>query len=158
MEHNITTAPGRGRGRRAFLRGAGGAISAALVARPAAASRLEPAADDAALIRGLYRDWAASVSAERPRDGLIGLMHDPAAPPETIEFGTDAATAVARFHCRAQLSTALVGDASLIEMARLQGQHAETWWESGIHELDCEKTPEGWKIRRVAYQRIGPPA
>jgi hypothetical protein len=158
------------RGRRAFLRGTGAAMSAALVPAVAAvdATAADRTREDAGLIRQLYRDWAACLAGQRRREyadlfsaesetcvpgGLLRLMQDPAQPSETIEFAADRRSAVARFHCLAQIAAPLRGNASVVEMARLQGQHDRTWWESGIHELDCVKTGAAWKIRNLAYRR-----
>jgi len=48
----------------------------------------------------------------------------------------------------------LVGEALLIETARLQGNWT-SWWESGIHELECSNTGDEWTIRRLVYRPIG---
>jgi hypothetical protein len=167
-QKNATEHPNE-RGRRAFLRGTGAAISAALVPAVAAVDETaETAREDAAPIRQLYRDWAVRVAGGRHREfadlfavdtdpfapaGLLRLMRDPAQPPGTIAFAPDGRSAIAQFPCMAQIAVPLRGNGSVVEMARLQGQHAETWWESGIHELDCLKTGAGWKIRSVAYRR-----
>lgn len=165
-------------GRRDFLRQSGTVVSAILA--PAAAgiaharsgegerpdggfhqdseqfARLE----DAAAIRELYQDYAAHLTAQAGQPGAqavqLRLMQDPARRADTIAVAPDRKSATARFHCVAQTAVPLTGEGSLLDMARLQGQYAETWWESGIHELDCVRTGSGWKIRSVAYRTAGP--
>jgi len=148
-------------GRRAFLRGAGAAASAALapgVAATALAGGEERTREDVAAIRKLYRDYAAGFAAQHADSGVevqLRLLRDPAQPPDRIEIAAGGQSARAQFHCMVQTSRPLVGNAPLLAMARLQGQHRETWWEAGVHELDCVKADGKWKIRQVAYRRGG---
>lgn len=148
-------------GRRAFLRGAGAVASAALVPATAAAapgSQMERTQDDAAAIRTLYQEYAAGFGAQCAEPGAavqLRLLRDPAQPPDTIRVAAGGQTARAQFHCMVQTATPLVGQSSLVEMARLQGQHGETWWEAGVHELDCVKVEGQWTIRQLAYRKGG---
>jgi hypothetical protein len=171
-------------GRRDFLRRSGTVVSAMLAPAAAGIAHAgtgeslnienrlrqnsgQPALlEDTAEISKLYRDYAAhlatqaSHSAPLPQQSGTGiaqlrLMQDPAQQADTITVAPDRRTATAQFHCVAQIAVPLRGHGSLLEMARLQGQHSETWWESGIHELDCVKTSAGWKIRRVVYRKAG---
>lgn len=148
-------------GRREFLRGAGAAASAALVPAAAAttpAGHAERTQDDAAAIRRLYQEYAAGFGAQCADSGAavqLRLLRDPAQPPDTIQVAADGQSARAQFHCMVQTATPLVGQASLLEMARLQGQHGETWWEAGVHEIDCVKVEDRWAIRQLAYRKGG---
>jgi hypothetical protein len=97
-----------------------------------------------------------SASGARPEQSgqeaaQLRLLQDPAEPPDRIVIADDRQSARAAFRCVARIAAPLVGNAPLVEMARLQGQHAETWWEGGSHELDCVKVGDSWKIRRLAY-------
>jgi hypothetical protein len=85
----------------------------------------------------------------------LRLLQDPAQPPESLTVSPDGQSATAQFRCMVETATPLVGDASLLEMARLQGQHSHTWWEDGVYALDCVKAGESWRIRRLTYNRAG---
>lgn len=170
------------RGRRAFLRGTGAAITAALAPAAAGAAltggetRPSASAGDAAAIRQLYQDYAARL-ASGPAEDLMALftqdgealldrrrfadretvqlrlLQDPAQPTDSVEVSADGRSARARFHCLAQTAAPLSGNSTVVEMARLQGQYKTTWWEGGVHSLDCVKTRDGWKIRRLTYSK-----
>lgn len=149
-------------GRRAFLRRAGAAASAAVV--PGAAATVLPrgeerTGEDAAAIRELYQEYVASFPARSTAPGgdvQLRLLRDPLQVPDTIEIAADGQSARARFHCMMRTARPLAGHAPLLEMARLQGQHWETWWEAGVHELDCVKADGRWEIRQVAYRGGSP--
>jgi SnoaL-like protein len=155
--------------RRDFLRRS---VVSAILAPPAAGiahtmAAPEPtSSEDEVEIRQLYRDYTARLATEAGRpDSLseaspaepapLRLMHDPAQPGETITVSQDRRSASARFPCMAQMAVPLTGDGSLLAMARLQGQYSQTWWEDGIHELDCVRSDAGWKIRDVVFRKAG---
>jgi hypothetical protein len=160
-------------GRRDFLRGSGTVVSAMLVPaagiaqagagenlnnRPGQESGRLALLEDAAEIRKLYRDYAVQLATQAGKPGSlpgtpVRVMQDPAQPAETITVAPDRRYATAQFGCMTQIAVPLMGHESLLEMARLQGQHSQTWWESGIHELDCVKTSAGWQIRSVVYRK-----
>lgn len=144
-------------GRRAFLRGAGAVASAAVV--PGASTAAAPTPDATAAIRQLYVDYAAGLASQTAIHGTavqVRMLADPAQPADTIELAADSLSARACFHCVLQTDTPLVGSASLFALARLQGQHHETRWESGAHELDCVKVDGQWQIRTVVFRGTGP--
>jgi hypothetical protein len=148
--------------RRAFLRGAG-AVAAAFVPGAAAtvlAGNAGRTHDDAAAIRKLYRDYTAGLPARRAEPGAamqLKVLHDPSQPEDAIEVASGGQSARASFHCLVQTATPLAGRGpSLLEMARLQGQHHDTSWEAGVHELDCVKLDGQWTIRRLTYRKAGP--
>lgn len=148
--------------RRAFLRRAG-AVAATLVPGAAAtvlAGNAGRADDDVTAIRKLYRDYSAGLAAQRAEPGAamqLRVLHDPSQPEDAIEVASGGQSARASFHCLVQTATPLVGRGpSLLEMARLQGQHHETSWEAGVHQFDCVKLDGHWTVRRLTYRKAGP--
>jgi hypothetical protein len=151
-------------GRRSFLRRSGAVVSAMLVPAAAGIAHAETGnagtLEDAAAIRKLYQEYAAGLAQAGPGQGttILRLVHEPGAAGETITLAPDRRSATATFACLAQIAVPLGGSGSLVDMARLQGQHARTWWENGIHELECARTAAGWQIRRLEYRKTAGPA
>lgn len=149
-------------GRRAFLYRSGAAISGVLGAATVGLAERSPgSSDDVAAIRRLYREYAATIASQtvdpsNTEPVHVRLLHDRAAPDDIIVVAPDGQSASARFHCMVQTVQPLVGDARLIEMARLQG-NTTSWWERGVHSLDCVKTGDGWKIQRMVYRPADQP-
>jgi hypothetical protein len=128
--------------------------------------------EDTAAIRELHRAYAALVAAQAP-DVLRNLFTEDAAitkqspggtlhvrvlqapeSPESITIAADRQSACARFHCLVQTEEPLIGNAPLLEIARMQGNR-NMWWETGTHELDCVRSGDSWKIRRLVYRASG---
>jgi hypothetical protein len=60
--------------------------------------------------------------------------------------------ASATFHTEVQISTPLLGDSTVAQMARLQGQMADRRWESGRFDARYVKAPGGlWKMAALQY-------
>ena len=81
-----------------------------------------------------------------------GFETDPAQQLDILEVAGDRNTATGQFPYSIQVGTAMTGDSSLVEMARLQGEGTVNWWESGIHEVSYVKTDNTWKIRKLEYR------
>jgi hypothetical protein len=103
-------------------------------------------------IRRLYCDLFASGRTGRKIEYAPGFETDPAQPLEIVEVAGDRKTATGQFPYAMQVGTAMTGNSSLVEMARLQGEGVVQWGESGIHEVSYVKADHTWKIRKLEYR------
>jgi hypothetical protein len=103
-------------------------------------------------IRRLYCDHFALGLTGKKVEPAPGFEPDPARQLETVEVAADRRTATGLFPYSIQVGTAITGDTSLVEMARLQGEGIVKWWESGIHEVFYVKDGDHWKIRKLEYR------
>ncbi len=71
---------------------------------------------------------------------------------KSIEVAADGMSARGRFACMMRTVRPLAGTGTIVEMARLQGQHASEWMEDGVHELEAVKVAGAWKIQRLVYR------
>jgi len=103
-------------------------------------------------IHRLYCDHFASGRTGRKIEAAPGFEVDPEQQLEIVEVAGDRKTAIGKFPYSIQVGTPLIGDSSLVEMARLQGEGIMHWWESGIHEVSYVKKENEWKIARLEYR------
>lgn len=71
---------------------------------------------------------------------------------KSVEVAADGMSARGRFSCMMKTVRPLAGTGTIVEMARLQGQHAAEWMEDGVHEMEAVKVAGVWKIRRLVYR------
>jgi len=70
---------------------------------------------------------------------------------DELTLSDDRLRASATFHVDVALGTALAGDSTIAQMARLQGQMADRHWESGRIEARYVKTHGRWKVASLRY-------
>jgi hypothetical protein len=105
--------------------------------------------------RGVRRLFCAHFS-----QGLTGRKIEPAPgverSPEQIQdvvvVAPDRKSAKASFPFSMQVGRPLTPDLPFLEMARLQGQGIQQWWECGIQEVSYVKEGNAWKIERLEYR------
>lgn len=71
---------------------------------------------------------------------------------DTVEVADGRMSANGRFLYSMQVGVPMAIDCSLVEMARLQGEGIEKWWEGGICKASYLKIDDIWKIKKLAYQ------
>jgi hypothetical protein len=103
-------------------------------------------------IRRLYCDHFTLGLTWKKIEPAPGFEPDPAQQPDIVEVADDRKTATGQFPYSIQVGTPLTGDSSLVEMARLQGEGIEKWWEGGTCVASYLKVSESWKIRRLEYR------
>ncbi|MBO9498534.1 MAG: hypothetical protein J7496_10930 [Novosphingobium sp.] len=148
--------------RRSFLK-AGAIVAAPLaaVAAPAAAAlagdrsseRLARIEDERA-IEALNRDLARQVSAGGSiaglaEPGLVGLAFDPGAEPAEFTISADRTRASVRMACSAEFEREFEGQATLVQMARLQGNGAVRVTEARSFVGSYLRRRDGWRIERI---------
>jgi hypothetical protein len=74
---------------------------------------------------------------------------------DSLSLGQDLLQATAVWHVDAAVGTPLVGDSTVAQMARLQGQVANHRWESGRIEARYVKLHGQWQIAALDYQATG---
>ena len=144
--------------RRSFMWKAGAALSGAFAAGGGVAATgvsVQPAGNDVDAIRKLHHAFGLSVNS-RLHDAVsgrrfVGLLPDPAQH-DVVEIAADGRSATARFHCLMQSETALEARASIVEMARQQGEGSLQWWEAGVFENAYVKDGGKWKVQQLAYR------
>lgn len=70
---------------------------------------------------------------------------------ERVDIAPDHRSATACFHAMVKAGRQLSGDATIHQMARLQGMDQEQWWESARHEFELVKHDGFWEIHRLQY-------
>lgn len=71
---------------------------------------------------------------------------------DRVSISAQPQQASATFHTEVQISTPLLGDSTVAQMARLQGQVAERRWESGRFDARYVKVHGGaWKMTALRY-------
>lgn len=72
---------------------------------------------------------------------------------EALELAADNLSATALFPYSIQVGTPLESDSSLTEMARLQGEGIQTWWEGGNYKVSYVKDAKNkdWLINKLEY-------
>ena len=103
-------------------------------------------------IRRLYCDLFRSGTTGRKIEPPAGFGPDPAKELDIVEMAADSKTATGRFPYSMQVGTPIEGDSSLVQMARLQGEGIEKWWEGGVCEASYVKVGNKWKIKRLEYR------
>jgi hypothetical protein len=151
-------------GRRSFFWKAGAAVSATLAAALApAAPSSPPGADDVQAIRDLQRAFGerfdprrpeaiAALLADRAEVQLDGLVRVGGETAFEVEVAPNRRTATARFGCAAQAESALAFPASIVEMARHQGEGCTRAWRAGVFESAYVREGEIWKISRLVFR------
>jgi hypothetical protein len=102
-------------------------------------------------IRRLYCEHFASGRTGKKIEPAPGFAPDPA-PLDIVEVAGDCRTATGQFPYSMQVGAPMIGESSLLEMARLQGEGLVQWWESGIHEVSYVKKSGTWEIRKLEYR------
>jgi hypothetical protein len=70
---------------------------------------------------------------------------------DAVTLSENSLQASATFHVDVELSTPLLGDSTLVKMARLQGQSASRQWETGRLEAKYVKTRGQWKMASLSF-------
>lgn len=70
---------------------------------------------------------------------------------DSLSLSQDLLQATAVWHVDAAVGTPLVGDSTVAQMARLQGQVADHRWEAGRLEVKYLKTQGQWKMVSVSH-------
>ncbi len=158
--------------RRAFFLQGGAALSAgvATAAVAAPASRSPPLNDD---LRTLQQQLALAEDREAIRKvhlAFIGQIENQTYSPasgkpailrvranhlqqqDTLSVSDDALQATATWHVDAAVGSPLLGDSTVAQMARMQGQVADHHWESGRFHARYAKTHGQWRLETVDYQ------
>jgi hypothetical protein len=74
---------------------------------------------------------------------------------DALDFAPDRQRATATYHVDVQVSAPLPVDCTAAQMARMQGQVADRWWEAGRFEAAYVKTVRGaWKMASLNYRRV----
>ena len=71
---------------------------------------------------------------------------------DEVVVSEDRQQATARFHVEVELATPLPEDCTAAQMARLQGQVADSRWEAGRFEAKCVRTQGQWKLASLSYR------
>jgi SnoaL-like domain len=71
---------------------------------------------------------------------------------DTLTVSDNGLEATATLHVDVALGTALQGDSTIAQMARLQGQLADRRWESGIIDAKYVQTDGQWQIAALRYR------
>jgi hypothetical protein len=103
-------------------------------------------------IRRLYCDHFSQGWTGKKIEPAPGFEPDPAQREDAVDVAPDRKSAKARFSYSIQVGTPLISDLPLLDMARLQGQGIQQWWEGGVHEAAYVKEGADWKIRRLEYR------
>jgi hypothetical protein len=71
---------------------------------------------------------------------------------DVVTLSDDRQSAVATFHVDARICTPLQGEFTVARMARLQGQVADSRWETGRLEVQyVQRSPRVWRIASLRY-------
>ena len=81
--------------------------------------------------------------------GLRAVRPDLQAVPDRLELAEDGSRATARHSCQVEFETALEGDSTLVQMARLQGNSAVTRVERRVLKADYVKLESGWAVENL---------
>ena len=153
--------------RRAFvLRGAGTLGAGAAMAATAGAAALSPDApsaierlaqqDDVEAIRRVHAQFVRGVedaSRAGARNTHRAYRANARQCEDTLQISPDRRHASARWHVDVQVVTPLEGDCTIAQMARLQGNSADTHWESGRLSTRYEKKLGTWHMTEMEYSR-----
>lgn len=77
--------------------------------------------------------------------------HSPLQQQDLIAIAADGANASGTFHCEVELSSPLPADSTLAQMARLQGQVSQQYWQAGRFEAMYVKTAGAWKMAALRF-------
>ncbi len=162
--------------RRAFFVTGGALIGSSVAAAAGAVGHDEPgrmrsAAADREAIRDLQRKALKLVQASRydalaslfapgataiealARDTALhtGYRHDVAADADAVTLSEDGTRASATFPVETEIRTPLVGDETIVAMARLQGNWADRRFESGRFEARYACLAGTWMMTSLRY-------
>jgi hypothetical protein len=149
--------------RRAFLK------SGALVAVPSVAIGIPGAAmaedgskaalarlQDERAIEALGRDFVRVFNRGGAQDavspslqGVTKLSLDHAEGAHSLAFAPDGTSATARFDCTAEVAEELVGNATIVQMARLQGNAASSQTVRKTLSAYYARYADGWRIASI---------
>lgn len=104
----------------------------------------------------LYRDRFRLSKTGKRMEPAPGFELDADQQRETVELADDLLSATAVFPYSIQVGSPIESDASLVSMARLQGEGVQTWWEGGVYHVAYRKEAAGgdWKISRLEYRTL----
>jgi hypothetical protein len=71
---------------------------------------------------------------------------------DEVKLAENHLSATATFHVEVELCTALQGDCTAAQMARLQGNVADRRWEHGRFDASYIKTQGQWKVASLSYR------
>jgi len=103
-------------------------------------------------IRRLYCDHFSSGLTGRKIEPAPGFEQNSEQLQDTVEVAADRKSAKALFPYSMQVGRPMAADSQLVQMARLQGEGIQKWWEAGVHEVTYVKAGESWKIKRLCYR------
>ena len=156
--------------RRAFIRSAGVAVTAAVAGSGASAatlsaeSQLDAVADVNAI--NALQQQCFKLMQQQDAAGLTPLFAAPTVPVHAaslldtridathIEVAPDRQSATASCSAQIVLGTALAGAGTLQQMARLQGQTERQWSETGVYTARYVKLGTAWKIRSLRFSVV----
>lgn len=126
-------------------------------------------ADNAQVIfnGGVFKDKQQGVSrlyTEHFYSGQTGKAMEPAPGFEldndqlldSVKVAPDLLSAKAAFAYSIQVGKLIDSDSQLFNMARLQGEGIQKWWEGGVYELSYVKNIKdgSWKIKTLEYKTL----
>lgn len=104
----------------------------------------------------LYRQRFAASHTGKRMAPAPGFELAPEQLKDRVEISPDRLSARAVFPYSIQVGNALNGNSSLVNMARLQGEGVQTWWEGGVYDIRYvrDAADGSWKIRQLAYRTL----
>jgi hypothetical protein len=116
-------------------------------------------AQDREAIRQLHLAFAGRVEDKSLEVGqdlfIVRLRPNHLQQKDALVLTADGLQATATYHVDVALGTPLLGDSTVAQMARLQGQMASLRWESGRIEARYVKSKGQWKVASLDYQSSG---
>lgn len=148
--------------RRAFFT-SGGATLGAGVAAAAGAGAFVPAeaaasSADAEAIRRLHMAFVAAVEAQRAAGAMPShraYRANARQISDAIQISQGGCSASATWHVDVKVGTALEGDSTAAQMARLQGMLGEVHWESGALHARYQRANGQWRMSEMRFESAG---
>jgi len=104
----------------------------------------------------LYREHFHSGMTGKLIEPAPGFELDTDQMQDVVEVAPDRLSAKAAFTYSIQVGMPIDSDSILVEMARLQGEGIQKWWEGGVYDLSYVKDVKdgSWKIHKLEYKTL----
>lgn len=157
--------------RRAFFLKGGAVLGAGVATTVGAVQSQVMEIEDREAIRALHLAWMALIEKQRyedagklfqerarldPREQAAFAQHaayrqGTSRSADTLTLSEDRLRASATFHTEVEVCKPLLDDCTAAQMARLQGNVAERYWEAGRFDVAYVKVSGAWKITSLRY-------